>query len=163
MRGGISLSQSMSYGTLTNLAQQRDLLLVYQYQCYVAYFPTIYVANEFPKGTCKIMQFWRMSIAMRLLIVRLLINMLWLSGRLWKRKCGAGMCMGLFPLSPTGGVRKAAEKQTAGHPTKYSEIINEERRSRQQKPSIICREYENVNTLCRSGKTTAARRTSSRV
>ncbi|HRK98158.1 MAG: hypothetical protein KDJ26_04045 [Alphaproteobacteria bacterium] len=151
MRGGISLSQSMSYGTLTNSLSKEICYWYTNINVTLHIFPTIYVANEFPKGTCKHNAILAHE-HRHVIIDREIVNKYALVvGQALKEEMRRGHVYGPVPLSRQAELEKQLKKQMQAILTKYSEIINEERRSRQQALDNL-QEYENVNTLCRSGK-----------
>lgn len=151
MRGGITVSHSVKYETVTN-SQSREMCYYYsQVDIVIHINPTVYVAREFPQGSCKhnaILQHENQHV----IIDREVVNKY---AQIIGQNVSADVSrQSMFgPIAESG--RAQMEAYIADHMKQmistYTDQMNNERRQRQQAHDSMA-EYERVNRLCPSAR-----------
>lgn len=147
MQGRINVSQRMKYGTLTNTRTSEICYWYTEVTVSLHVSPTIFVAKEFPKGSCKhkaILDHEHQHVMIDREIVNKYAKMI---GDTLYREVSERGVFGPVPLSKSTQLEGQLKKRMELLLTQYSDQINEERRIRQQALDSLS-EYERVNKAC---------------
>lgn len=148
MEGGISLSQSMEYGTLTNTGTQQICYWYTKVDVTLHIQPTIYVASEFPKGSCKhnaILEHEHQHV----IIDREIVNKYAaLIGTSLQTELARQKIYGPIPLNQKTWLEQSLKDRMQSLLSAYGNQMNAERKQRQQAFDNI-NEYQRVNKMCR--------------
>lgn len=147
MQGGIQLAQTMRYGTLTNTKTQEICYWYTDVTVTLHIYPTIFVASEFPKGSCKhnaIIQHEHQHVIIDREIVNQFANTI---GQGLRADLARQPVYGPVPLSQKGQMENLLHARMQNFLSTYSASIDSERRRRQQALDNI-HEYSRVNQMC---------------
>lgn len=147
MQGRINVNQRMKYGTLTNTKTSEICYWYTEITVSLHISPTIFVAKEFPKGSCKhkaILDHEHQHVVIDREIVNKYAKII--GDSLYQEVSARGV-FGPVPLSKSAQLEDQLKKRMEKLLTQYSEKINEERRIRQQALDSLS-EYERVNKAC---------------
>lgn len=148
MQGGIELKESMRFKTLTHNGLNQ---ICYWFDTIVVTLhikPTIYIATEFPRGSCKheaIREHELKHIAVDREIVNKYANML---GQAVRDEMMRQTVFGPYNVSQSGQAEAYIRGRLERLLKTYSRLMDDERRTRQQKVDSLS-EYERVNRMCR--------------
>lgn len=151
MRGGITVSHSVKYETVTNRLSREMCYWYSQIDIVIHINPTIYVAREFPQGSCKhnaILQHETRHV----IIDREVVNK-------YAQIIGQNVSDDVSRQSVFGPIAESdhgqMEAYIADHMkqivSRYTNEMNAERRQRQQAHDSMA-EYERVNNMCRTAR-----------
>lgn len=148
MRGGITVSQSMRYGTLTNTRTHEICYWYTNIDITLHINPTIYIASEFPQGSCKhnaIMQHEQQHV----MIDRQIVNKYAQSiGQVVKAEVQRQQVYGPVSLGRQAEVEAFLKSNMQKIVSQHTDVMNQERKQRQQAFDSL-QEYERVNRLCK--------------
>ncbi len=147
MSGGIELRETMSYRTITH---NRMNQICYWFDKVVVTLhinPTIYIASEFPQGSCKhnaIKEHELKHIEVDREIVNKYAGMI---GQALRDDMAKQSLFGPYMLAQTKDVEKYLKERVEYVLRYYSDMMQDERKRRQQLVDSL-HEYERVNKLC---------------
>ncbi len=147
MHGGIKMQQRMQFGTLVNPNVRQTCMYYSQIDVSFHIYPTIYIASEYPRGTC-------MHNAIRahelehVNIDRQIVNRYaQMIGTAIKNEINRQYVYGPVPSSNSSVLQQQVKQRMETIMRKYSDAMDKERRQRQQALDSLS-EYERVNHLC---------------
>lgn len=147
MKGGIETKQNLSFGTMTNYATQEICFWYDKVDIYLHIKPTIYIANDFPRGSCMfnaIMEHEQKHV----LVDREIVNKYAATiGNAIQGDIARSRLFGPSPLSQKNEIQSAIGKKVQDLLNQYTTQMSDERRKRQQKIDSL-EEYERINHLC---------------
>ncbi|HNQ92339.1 MAG TPA: hypothetical protein PKI93_05340 [Alphaproteobacteria bacterium] len=148
MKGGIVVSQSMRYGTMTNTRTNEVCYWYTDIDISLHINPTIYIASEFPHGTCKhnaIMQHEQQHV----MIDRQIVNKFApLIGQAVKNEVRRQTTFGPISTSRQAELEAYLKSNMQTIVNRQTDIMNAERKQRQQALDNL-QEYERVNHVCK--------------
>lgn len=148
MKGGIETQQRMSFGTLTN-SQSRQICIWHDSIDVMLHIkPTIYIANEFPPGTCmhdSIMGHEQKHIQVDREIVNKYAALI---GQALRNDVAQYAVFGPFPVSNQQAALEQIKSRMQNILRQYTNQMSAERKSRQQQIDNLS-EYERVNKSCK--------------
>lgn len=148
MKGGINAQQKMTFGTLTNPVTNEVCYWHDSMDIYLHIKPTVYIANDFPQGTCMhnaILEHENQHVSIDREIVNKYAAII---GDAIRNDITAYHTFGPVPISQQATLEaqiKLRMHKLLGH---YTKQMSDERRQRQQAHDNI-NEYERVNNLCK--------------
>ncbi len=148
MQGGISASQSMRYGTKTDTRTNEICYWYTGIDVSLHINPTIYVANEFPQGTCKhnaILAHEQQHVMIDREIVNKYAKII---GDALNSEVRKQSVFGPLPLAQQGQLEDYLKKNMQNILTIYTQKMNDERKQRQQALDNL-KEYERINHMCK--------------
>lgn len=147
MKGGIETQQRMSFGTLTNTGTNQVCYWHDKVDVYIHIKPTIYIAREFPKGSC--MHEAIMAHELKHVVVdRDIVNKYArLIGDALRADVNRYRVFGPLPVSQKNALQSQLKTRMQSILTTYTTKMATERRQRQQQVDSLS-EYERVNHLC---------------
>ncbi len=147
MRGGITVSHTVKYETSTDRVSRQMCYYYSQIDIVIHINPTVYVAREFPQGSCKhnaILQHENQHVIIDREVVNKYAQII---GQNVSADIGRQSMFG--PIQ--GSEHAAMETYIADHMKQlvstYTDQMNAERRQRQQAHDSMA-EYERVNRMC---------------
>lgn len=148
MKGGIETQQRMSFGTLTN--QQTGQICFWHDSIDILLHikPTIFIANEFPPGTCMhdaIMGHEQKHIQIDREIVNKYAALI---GQAFRSDVSQYAVFGPFPVTNEQAVIEQIKTRMQNLLRQYTSQMIAERKMRQQQIDNLA-EYERVNKSCR--------------
>lgn len=147
MKGGIETKQNISFGTMTNHSTQQICFWHDKMEIYIHIKPTIYIANNFPRGSCMfnaIMEHEQKHV----LVDREIVNKYaTLIGNAVRSDIAQSRLFGPAPLSQKDDIQAAIGKRMQSLLDQFTAQMSDERRKRQQKIDSL-EEYERINHLC---------------
>lgn len=147
MQGGIKMQERMQFGGLTNPNTRETCMFYDKIDVTFHIFPTIYIASEFLPGTCMhnaIKQHEMKHISVDREIVNKYASAV---GRAIQAEIKRQNIYGPVPDSNKVALQAQMKQRMESIMFKYSNAMDAERRSRQQKIDSL-QEYERVNHLC---------------
>ena len=151
MKGGIQTQQRMSFGTLINRETNQICYWHDNMDVYMHIKPTIYVANNFPKGSCMhnaILEHEHKHVVLDREIVNKYAALI---GQAMKSDINQYHVFGPVPLSQQNVLQGQIKQRMQTILTNYTTQMSTERRKRQQQIDSL-QEYERVNNLCPKNK-----------
>ncbi len=148
MQGGISASQSMRYGTMTNNASREICYWYTNIDVMLHINPTIFIAREFPQGSCKhnaILAHEQQHVMIDREIVNKYAKII---GDALNNEVRKKSVFGPLPLSRQGELEAYLKSNMQNILTVYTQKMNDERKQRQQAFDNL-KEYERVNHMCK--------------
>ena len=148
MEGRINMGQRMKYGTLTNTHTNEICYWYTEITVTLHISPTIYVANEFPKGTCKhnaILGHEHQHVMIDREIVNKYASQI---GKALYEEVNARGVYGPVSVNKRAQLEATLKNRMEKLLTTYSDKMNAERRQRQQALDSL-NEYERVNKVCK--------------
>lgn len=148
MQGGIMLKEQMRFNTLTYTTAQQICYWYDQIEITLHIQPTIYIAREFPQGSCKHNAIREHELK-HISVDREIVNKYAaLIGQALKKEVDRQPVFGPYLVSQSPQVEAYLKSRLDTLLRAYSTQMDQERRQRQQKVDSL-EEYERVNTLCR--------------
>lgn len=151
MKGGIETQQRMNFGTMTNRTTGQICYWHDSMEVYMHIKPTIYVASNFPKGSCMhtaILEHEHKHV----LVDREIVNKYAaLIGQALRDDITRYRVYGPIPLSQEQALASQMKERMKSILMKYTNQMSTERRQRQQQIDSLS-EYERVNNLCPKDK-----------
>lgn len=147
MKGGIETQQKMSFGTLTNPRTNQICIWHDTIDVLIHIKPTIYIANEFPQGSCmhnSIMQHEHKHITVDREIVNKYAALI---GQALQNDVSQYRVFGPVPQSNQEATLSMVKTRMQGILKHYTDMMSAERKARQQAVDNI-NEYERVNKSC---------------
>ena len=147
MQGGIKMEERMQFGTLTNQRTNQTCMYYNSIEMSFHIYPTIYIASEYRQGTCMhnaIRQHELKHIATDRDIVNKYSRAV---GIAIQNEIKRQNVYGPVPADQVSAVQQQMKARMEQILTSYSDAMDAERRSRQQKIDSLA-EYERVNNLC---------------
>jgi len=148
MKGGIQTQEKMSFGTLINRATNEVCIWHDTLEVSIHIKPTIFVANEFPPGSCmhnSIMRHEQKHIAVDREIVNKYAALI---GQAYQNDIARYRVFGPFPASNQESALNLIKTRMKSILTQYTNQMSAERKARQQEIDNI-NEYERVNKSCK--------------
>lgn len=148
MKGGIQTQQKMSFGTMTNPNTQQICFWHDSIDVLIHIMPTIYIANEFPQGTCmhnSIMGHEQKHIKVDREIVNKYAAII---GQALQKDVEQHRVFGPVPLSNQEAALSQIKTRMQSILKFYTDQMSAERKARQQQVDNLA-EYERVNKSCK--------------
>lgn len=147
MHGGIKMEETMQFGSLTN-PNTREVCMYYNnIDISFHIFPTIYIASEYPQGTCMhnaIKEHELKHINTDRQIVNKYARLV---GQVVQKEITRQNIYGPTPITNQRAIEQQMKQRMTLIMTQYSSAMDAERRVLQQKVDNL-QEYERVNHLC---------------
>lgn len=147
MKGGIQTQQKMTFGTLTNPQTRQICYWHNNMDVYIHIKPTIYVASDFPQGSCMhnaILEHERKHLVVDREIVNKYAALI---GQAMRDDITKYNLFGPVPLSQQDALQNQIKQRMQNILKNYTTQMSAERRKRQQQIDNL-QEYERVNNLC---------------
>jgi hypothetical protein len=147
MHGGIQTQQKMTYGTITNPRTREICYWHNEMDIYIHIKPTIYIANNFPRGSCMhnaILAHEHKHVIVDREIVNKYATLI---GNAVKDDITRYRIYGPVPLSQKSVVEEQLKQRMQIILKSYTDRMSTERKARQQQVDNLS-EYERVNHLC---------------
>ncbi len=151
MKGGIQTQQKMSFGTMTNPNVGQVCYWHSDMDIYLHIKPTIYVASDFPKGSCMhaaILEHEHKHVIVDREIVNKYAALI---GQALREDIHRYRIFGPVPISQEQALAAQMKQRMQTILTSYTTQMATERRKRQQQIDSLS-EYERVNNLCPKNK-----------
>lgn len=148
MKGGIETQQRMSFGTILNPNTQQVCIWHDNLDVLIHIKPTIYIASEFPQGTCmhnSIMGHEQKHITVDREIVNKYAGLI---GQAFHDDIAKYRLFGPVPASQQEATLKMIKQRMNAILTNYTTQMSNERKKRQQAVDNL-QEYERVNKSCK--------------
>ena len=148
MKGGIETQQQMSFGTLTNQTKGQICFWHDSIDILIHIKPTIYIANEFPTGTCMhnaIMGHEQKHIQVDREMVNKYAAII---GQAFQADVAQYRVFGPVPLSNQEAALSQIKTRMQAILKQYTNQMSAERKARQQQIDNLG-EYERVNKSCK--------------
>lgn len=148
MKGGIQTQQKMSFGTMTNGQTNQICIWHDTIDVMLHIKPTIYIANEFPPGTCMhdaIMGHEQKHITVDREIVNKYAAII---GQALQAEVSQARIFGPYPASNQEALLQQIKARMQNILKLYTDQMNTERKARQQQIDNLA-EYERVNKSCK--------------
>lgn len=148
MQGGIMMQEQMRYSTLTRSSVGQICYWYDQVVVTLHIKPTIYIASEFPRGTCKHNAIREHELK-HVTVDREIVNKYAaLLGAAVQEIVNRKPIYGPYHVAQSKDVENFLNQQLAVALKRYSSAMDEERKKRQQVVDSLA-EYERVNKLCK--------------
>lgn len=148
MKGGIETRQAMQFSTLTHKGLGQVCYWYDKVDVLVHIHPTIYIASEFPRGSCKheaIMGHEHKHVQVDREIVNKYVALI---GKAVKAEVDRNMIFGPLPVAEGKATEAWLQRRISSIVKQYTDMMDAERRTRQQAVDSLP-EYERVNKMCK--------------
>lgn len=148
MKGGIETQQRMSFGTVTNPNINQVCIWHDKIDVLIHIKPTIYIANEFPEGSCmhnSIMGHEQKHITVDREIVNKYAALI---GQALQNDVSQYRVFGPVPASNQEATLSMVKTRLQTILKQYTNLMSQERKARQQQVDNL-QEYERVNKSCK--------------
>lgn len=147
MKGGIETSQQMSFGTMTNPNTNQMCFWYDRIDVLIHIRPTIFVARDFPKGTCmhnSILEHEHKHVIVDREIVNKYAGLI---GQAIRDDVSRYRLFGPYPVPQSQANLQQVKLRMQNILKTYSSQMSSERKARQQQVDSLS-EYERVNKSC---------------